>query len=286
MLRCGCLLYGVIGRNCVSNTNFGPPLDRDGNIHNDVDRQPPFLLRFSPQLFAKEAPEIFEYDTETNGLKIKPGKTPPWIRTESKFKPSTDKSKTWLFCLDCKVRYCPDTKSVSKTYLPYRDRASQLNLAPPWQKHEFDSESQPEPCAEPPPDEKITDDIEDDDVVLPEMPLPEPIVTEYPTLDQYEEQWKEKLAKHAKSNAGEFNRDNLIPMPIPNLFQDCPYVPFDDLKSAEAQNRLSVCRPFSSFEHPRYNDGIPRYSSLTGEVNFRRRATRSLASTGVFKITA
>ena len=50
---CGCLLYDTGGNA------YGPPINRDGKIlvkdgEPDTTAQPPFLLRFSPQLFAKE----------------------------------------------------------------------------------------------------------------------------------------------------------------------------------------------------------------------------------------
>jgi len=281
---CGCLLYGVSGRACLSNVYFGPPINRDGTIIKDgtarIEAQPPFLLRFSPQLFAKEAPEIFEYDPATNRLRLKEGKRQPWLKS---FKNrSKDEANTcWLYCYDCKVRYCPDSKTLPKTHLPYRDRSSQLNLRPFTRNlSEVGSQSQPEPEAEP--IDEITDRLlvvpEEDGVVLPEEVIPKPITTEYPSLQQYEKEWNDKLTTHSKTNEGQFDTGNLIPTPIPNMFQDAPHVAFDKLRSSEAQSRLSVCRPFSAFEHPTFHDGVPRYSSITGEINFRRRATRTLAS--------
>ena len=60
--QCGNLLSGIAGHNsALSNKMTGPPIDRDGNplLDDDgapkADGQPPFLLRFSPALFAKEA---------------------------------------------------------------------------------------------------------------------------------------------------------------------------------------------------------------------------------------
>ena len=118
---CGCLLYGVNGRNVLTNVYFGPPVDRDGTILvkdgvPETKAQPPFLLRFSPQLFAKEAPEIFDHDPETNRLRLKEGKTEPWIKPESNR--SKDTTKTWLYCYDCKSRYCPDSRSAPKHVCP------------------------------------------------------------------------------------------------------------------------------------------------------------------------
>ena len=125
--------------------------------------------------------------------------------------------------------------------MPYRDRASQLNLRPATRnvRRETQSqESQPDP--EPAIDEQA---LPEEEVILPEASVPEPITTVYPTLEEYEKKWSDELAKHTKPNKGAFERDNLVPEPIANLFQDCPHVAFDDLKSAEAQSRLSVCRP-------------------------------------------
>ena len=42
---------------------------------------------------------------------------------------------------------------------------------------------------------------------------------------------------------GELSNNNLVPTTIDALWQDCPYVPFAELKSEEAQARLSVCKP-------------------------------------------
>ena len=75
--QCGTLLHGIIG-NCsaLSNKMVGPPIDRDGNLlltedgAAKVDAQPPFLLRFSPALFAKEAPAMFKHDPLTNRLSL------------------------------------------------------------------------------------------------------------------------------------------------------------------------------------------------------------------------
>ena len=74
---CGTLLHGVVGQHsALSNKVVAPPIDRDGNLllnddgTPDVNAQPPFLLRFSPRLFAKEAPAMFKHDPETNRLSL------------------------------------------------------------------------------------------------------------------------------------------------------------------------------------------------------------------------
>ena len=53
-------------------------------------------LRYSPQLFAREATEMFEHDPVTNRLRLRAGKTPPWLRQMCKSK--KDLGKTWLYC--------------------------------------------------------------------------------------------------------------------------------------------------------------------------------------------
>lgn len=55
-------------------------------------------------------------------------------------------------------------------------------------------------------------------------------------------------------------------------------MPFADLRSEESQSRLSTCAPFSAFETSTSHGGVPRYSHICGDCNFRRRATRTLSS--------
>ena len=96
---CGCLLYATLGGRCLGNMSFGPPLSRDGHVLVDsagkpeTQAQPPFLLRFSPALFARECPEMFCHDPATNRLSLQPGKWPPWIRKDTGFK---DKTQPWM----------------------------------------------------------------------------------------------------------------------------------------------------------------------------------------------
>ena len=84
---CGALLYGPLNRtSAISNKCSAPPSNRDGMPLRNVDgtprtdAQPPFLLRYSPQLFAKEAPEMFVWGESTNRLSLASGKAEPWIR--------------------------------------------------------------------------------------------------------------------------------------------------------------------------------------------------------------
>jgi hypothetical protein len=109
--------------------------------------------------------------------------------------------------------------------------------------------------------------------------LPAPPSEPRPTLDEYRVKWCRKLEWHARPVPGAFERGNLVPTPIPNLWQDCPYVPFEELNSTESQARLSACRPHTSLEEASCVGGIPRYAHVTGDVCYRRRALLQLAST-------
>ena len=79
--RCSALLHGNLYQtSALSNKRMGPPIDKDDRILVDDDgvpdtfAQPPCLLRYSPQLFANEIPEMFAHDEKTNCLSLKPGK--------------------------------------------------------------------------------------------------------------------------------------------------------------------------------------------------------------------
>ena len=107
--------------------------------------------------------------------------------------------------------------------------------------------------------------------------IPE-LVRQYPTLDEYQARWDRLKDHHARPVPGAYSCDNLVPRGVPELWQDCPYVPFNKLVSAESQARLSVCRPHSSLEEASSTSGVPRYSHITGSVDYRRRAPLQLAS--------
>ena len=82
---------------------------------------------------------------------------------------------------------------------------------------------------------------------------------------------------------GSFNDSNLVPKPVTQLFQNCPWVPFDVLTaedaSDEAHARLSRCFPLSGLQPSSMADGVERYAHCQGEVNFRRRAPMQVAAT-------
>eukprot|EP00973_Karenia_brevis_P096384 12431531-Karenia_brevis.AAC.1 len=281
--QCGALLHGNQNQNCAnSNKRTGPPSDRDGKplqekdgISN-VEAQPPFLLRYSPSLFAKEAPAMFIHNPETNCLSLHPRiSEPPWIKPQC---PRSDEKNSWLYCIECQERWFPAPNQKMHSHVPYRDKASQSLLKPMKIKKDNSASdhkknTSEEPDAEPPAAEDPSDEEYDNMLELKDPP------EERPTLEEYEEKWQKKCAWHARPVAGTFSRNNLIPTPIPQLWQDCPYVPFDELKSNEAQARLSVCRPVSGLEPASCVNGIPRYAHNTGDVNFRRRAPLQVAST-------
>ena len=121
-------------------------------------------------------------------------------------------------------------------------------------------------------DEAAEEDVEEEE----EEPEPP---EQWPSLEEYKLKWDRLFCQHSAVNPGDFSTENLVPEPLPALWQDCCWVPFDVLKSDEAQGRLSRCRPISGLQTARIEDGINHYSHNVGEVNFRRRAPLQLAST-------
>ena len=87
-----------------------------------------------------------------------------------------------------------------------------------------------------------------------------------PSLEEYKEKWARLLAQHSKPVEGGYSIENLVPTPIHQLWQDCPYVPFDALKSEQAQSRLSVCQPISGLTETTRAGGVERYAHNSGEV--------------------
>ncbi len=280
---CGTLLHDL------SNGHRGDPVNRDGNPllkpngEPDVDAQPPFLLSFSPAFFAKEVPAVFQHDPATNSLSLRDGVDAPWIA-------SSQTGVRWHYCKDCAAQWLG--KDAKKAHIPFRDKASQHFMKAVYRKprdpagtprSSTSTSTQPEPD----PEDFTTDgyaphaggqqdagEVYDDDVPL---DIPE-LVRQYPTLDEYKAKWERLKNHHSRTVAGVFSRDNLVPDPNSQLWQDCPYVPFEDLVSAEAQARLSVCRPHSSLEEASCSTGVPRYSHITGDVCYRRRAPLQLSS--------
>ena len=135
----------------------------------------------------------------------------------------------------------------------------------------------------PPAPDQGGDDVEGDadDVELPiaetQKEPDEPV--QWPSLAEYQEKWDKLFEQHSKSVPGEFGSDNLVPDPVPQLWQNVPHVPFAKLQSDDSQGRLSRCRPVSGMIPAHMQDGVVQYAHHTGEVNFRRRHPLQLAST-------
>eukprot|EP00665_Eupelagonemidae_sp_cell47_P016565 gene16565-biopygen8873 len=77
--RCGNYVFGGLGASrATSNRRSGPPRDVDGK-QCGATAQPPFLLRWSPDAFARFCPSHFTYDASTNRLRLRDGKVEPWL---------------------------------------------------------------------------------------------------------------------------------------------------------------------------------------------------------------
>ena len=103
---------GVTGK--ISHLRFrgrGPkaflrPTDVSGS---DLGPQPPFLLRWSPSFFAREAGAVFEHDDDTNRLSLREGAWAPWLRKQC---PESDERK-WLYCQACSDKWFPQRGRLS-----------------------------------------------------------------------------------------------------------------------------------------------------------------------------
>lgn len=317
---CGALLGGTLtGAHRYKYT--GPPSDRDGNKLASATGQPPCLLRYSPESFAKEAPIWFEHDSATNRLSLRPGVAKPWMRQPC---PSAeaDDSRPWLYCIDCKERYFPDAgERGTQSHLTYRDRASTHFMKPVFKKRyqggaastqgESRGEQSPEQAekqelqaGENEEKEDGADGVGQEDVQLPGgsamqvdddndedekryrtrfeqrgyVPNMPDAPVQRPTLAEYQERWGAALAKHTRIVPGSFSRENLVPTPNQQLWQDVPHIPFTALRSTDSQARLSVCRPHSALEEPNARSGVGRYAHITGDAMYYRRAPQQLNS--------
>ena len=139
------------------------------------------------------------------------------------------------------------------------------------------------PSAEP--EQDIAQDGDDDgDDEMPEI-TPEPVLLEAarPSLSEYKEKWNSLFLRHTRAVKGAFKPNNLVPKPVPQLFQDCPWVPFDVLTAADASDeahaRLSRCIPLSGLQPSSMAGGAERYAHCQGEVSFRCRAPMQVAAT-------
>ncbi len=228
--QCGSLLHGMVNQgSALSNKTCGPPSDRDGRaIRNPdgspmTDAQPPFLLRYSPALYAKEAPEIFIHEPMTNRLSLKPGVPAPWIRPFHPEVAAEDENK-WLYCVPCRERYFPKKGERAQSHIPFRDKASQHHLKPTYRrgapKEQVDI---PEPEGEPSQlpseveedgEEEAEEDDEEESAWVPDVPAD---VTRRPTLEEYQRKWDSLKAWHAREVPGPFSHSNLVPAPNRNF---------------------------------------------------------------------
>ena len=323
---CANLLY--TGPSCdranVSNSRSGPPVNREGNkLYTsegapDTAAQPSCFLRFSPNVFAKEASHMFEHDEESNLLSLRnPDAGLPWM---------SERSGEWLYCVDCYDRFVGDKDRLRSSHVPFRDLASQHSMLTSWRdrKRQFEemelkrdeSESVNHGLDIPDGDdvgvqddeifEKASkDDENDSDIEATELPtvndllLPaQEVAPEYdanaldlqqettcrqrPTLQEYNDRWEEKFAKHSKGNDEAFSVTNLCPKPAPRLWNNAPHVPFDQLHSPAAQGRLALVRPISGMEEGTLINGVEKYAHNFGDVHFCKRAPWQIASTMAF----
>ena len=312
---CGALLHGVQNdHSSLSNKCNGPPIDVRGQILvtdgvEATEAQPPFLLSYSPRLFAREVPAVFEHDPETNRLFLAPDMPKPWVRPSHGRQ--KDGERTWLYCGECRDRYVPQDRSKKHGHVPFRDKAAQANVKPEYRRErcgkdplDIEAPSLGKPEAQEAP---TTDGAEDEEAVGALAALADALAQEeaqgqddnaealvdselaslqatvdwtpFPSLEEYRQKWEAEKAKHIKAVVGEFGRENLVPEPNPLLMQDVPWVPFDQLRSEDAQARLSVCRPLSGLQEAQVVGGVPTYAHNTGEVNFRRRNPLQVAAT-------
>ena len=309
---CANVLYGSYSGRGISNCRAGHPIDKDGvavcTVDNcpDTGAQPPCFLRFSPQLFAEEAPHIFKHDACTNRLRLK--------NTDGGYPWFAEKLGNWLYCTDCYERYIAKSE---RSHVPFRDKASQHFIRPTWNQRkrqyeqaqrEANAQVENTPADEPHVDVPDGDasvvvdapifdqglvDSDDEGVATPvlednkgdgalpfakynedvyqehgpgEVELPEVSPIERPTLQQYQAKWADKFAQHIRSNDDSFGAENLCPTPVPQLWQDAPHVPFHELKSPDSQGRLALCRPISGLQPSNIIDGLEKYAHISGDV--------------------
>ena len=178
---------------------------------------------------------MFRHDPQTNRLSLKEGKREPWLRDLALAK--GERMRTWLYCLDCQSRYF-ETGKRAAGHIPFRDRASQSSMRRPADKElvetpdapeELAAETQPEDVDASPElpllgddDGQDEDSAEEVDDPLAAEEMPDPVDTKWPSLEEYQAKWASHLEQHSKPNSGGFSRTNLVPEPIPQLWQDCP----------------------------------------------------------------
>ena len=123
---CANLLYGSSSAGAAnSNCKSGAPIDKQGRpvltaaAAPDVNAQPPCFLRYSPGVFAAEAPAMFAHDPESNALRLVDSTNGyPWV---------SEKPGELLYCQDCHDRWLSTSERNRWRHIPFRDKASQGN---------------------------------------------------------------------------------------------------------------------------------------------------------------
>ena len=63
-------------------------------------------------------------------------------------------------------------------------------------------------------------------------------------------------------------KDNLVPKPVPELWQDTPEAPFEELQSEGAKGHLACCNLRSSMQKGQDERGRAAYACSAGETSF------------------
>lgn len=178
--------------------------------------------------------------------------------------------------MDCRDRCF--RQGGNKAHIAFRDKASQHFLKPTYRRGRLAEDAdQPEPEGEPsdapsPRESYVAEMLHDRSPVL---------TTSRPSLTDMRAHLACSKAWHARAPTGDLSSANLVPFPEHQLWQECPYVPFDKLRSTVAQSRLFVCRPLSGLEQDSCAGGAPRYAHNTGGVKLRRWEPLRMANTMV-----
>jgi hypothetical protein len=258
---------------------------------------------------------MFIHDVGTNRLSLQEGRDPPWTRALRTAGRQQDKKCTWLYGTDCKFGLAKNTP------LPFRDQASQSQLRGVDRSGMLDARPDPSNCEAVA--VRFQDQLEDlgeahvgrmradiieaaaSDMARAELghnegsseedgsapadsvgdaAMPPPRAAPFPTQRQYAAKWRRLRQHHERKVEGAFGLTNLVPCPMPELWQDAPHVPFDKLISDESQARLSVCRPHHNIVPAQVVGGSCRYAHNQGDVCFARRGPSQLARTVGFVV--
>ena len=83
-----------------------------------------------------------------------------------------------------------------------------------------EKEPEGEPSQVPSPQETEDEEVDaEEEEWVPELPAEAP---QRPSVEEYQTRWDARKAWHARCVPGELSRDNLVPKPEPQLWQNCP----------------------------------------------------------------